>query len=152
MQTDEEFDAIYDGYTFEASFGSGYDTEHVELCPGGMLKALTRANADEFVDLYLRKLTEQDAPQFERLHLAIQDCVGERMLSHLTPQIACSRTCSKAEITTKAFDAVLTLCCGGDDEWRGWFFEIFDEMSKEDRMLLLKFMSGNSRLNQGQKY
>ena len=71
MQTDEEFDAIYDGYTFEASFGAGHDAEVVELCPGGILKALTRANADEFVDLYLKKLTEQDAPQFERLHFAI---------------------------------------------------------------------------------
>ena len=30
--------------------------------------------------------------------------------------------------------------------------EIFTEMSKEDRMLTLKFMSGNQRINQGVKY
>ena len=81
MTTDEDFDAIYDGYTFEASFGSEADAEVVELCPGGVLKALTRENADEFVDLYLQKFTEQDALQFNRVHLAIQDSVGQRMLS-----------------------------------------------------------------------
>ena len=85
MTSDDEFAVIYDGYTFEASFGSQQDSELVELCPGGVLKDLTRANAKEFVDLYLKKLTEQDALQFACVFLAIQDCVGERMLSQLTP-------------------------------------------------------------------
>ena len=30
--------------------------------------------------------------------------------------------------------------------------EIFSEMSTEDRMLTLKFMSGNQRINQGISY
>ena len=147
MNSDEEFDLIYDGYTFEASFGLDSDAKVVELCPGGVLRALKRENAEEFVDLFLRKLTEQDALQFERVHLAIQDCVGERMLSNLTPQLACNRACSKAEITTQAFKSVVNV--NGDNEWKKWFWEIFEEMSKEDRMLLLKFMSGNQRISQG---
>ena len=151
LNSDEEFDLIYDGYTFEASLGSDSDANVVELCPGGVLRALKRENADEFVDLYLRKLTEQDALQFERVHLAIQDCVGERMLSNLTPQIACSRASSKAEITTQAFKSVVTLT-EENEEWKKWFWEIFEEMNKEDRMLLLKFMSGNQRISQGIHY
>lgn len=42
----------------------------------------------------------------------------------------------------------------GEDHknWTKWFWEIFEEMSKQDRQLLLKFMSGNSRINQGVRY
>ena len=82
------------------------------------------------------------------------------MLRQLTPQLACSRACSKPEITLEAFKAALRIrsyCDDPDDatkgdEWKKWFWELFKEFSKEDRMLTLKFMSGNSRLNQGVKY
>ena len=147
----EEFATLYEGYTFETSFGADDASELVELCPNGAQIALTRANAEEFVDLYLRKLTEQDAMQFERLFLAIQDCVGQRMLSQLTPQLACSRACSKAEITPEAFKAAVRMPKADGSakiaEWTKWFWEIFKEMNKEDRLLTLKFMSGNSRIN-----
>ena len=68
MTSDEDFAAVYDGYTFEGSFSSDADAEVVELCPNGANIPLTRENASEFVDLYLKKLTEQDALQFERIH------------------------------------------------------------------------------------
>merc|ERR1740123_1301505 len=61
------------------------------------------------------------------------------------------RACSKAEITVEAFKAAVSIR-GASDEWRKWFFEIFKEMDKNDRSLTLKFMSGNSRINQGQHY
>ena len=56
--SDEEFAACYDGYTFEGSFSSDSDSVVVELCPNGAKIALRRDNADEFVSLYLKKLTE----------------------------------------------------------------------------------------------
>ena len=58
MQSDEEFSVVFDGYTFEASFDSSSDAKVVELCPNGSQIQLTRANALEFIDLYLKKLTE----------------------------------------------------------------------------------------------
>ena len=71
------------------------------------------------------------------------------MLTQLTPQLACSRACSKAEITPEAFKAACRMPRGSAriTEWNKWFWEIFKEMNKEDRLLLLKFMSGNSRIN-----
>lgn len=33
-----------------------------------------------------------------------------------------------------------------------WFWEIFDEMKKKDRELLLKFLSGDSRIVPGSRY
>ena len=50
LDSDEEFAAYYDGYTFEASLS---DNNTIELCPNGTNKALTRANAGEFVELFL---------------------------------------------------------------------------------------------------
>ena len=58
MQSDEEFSAVFDGYTFEATFDSSSEAKVVELCPNGSQIQLTRANTQEFIDLYLKKLTE----------------------------------------------------------------------------------------------
>ena len=58
------------------------------------------------------------------------------MLAHLTDRLACSRACSKAEITPAAFKAAVHLPGGDSDEmkeWRKWFMEIFTEMDKKDR-------------------
>ena len=155
LLNDEIFASQYDGFTFEAAINDAGQTE--ELCPGGSKIQLTRENASEFVELYLAKLTELDALQFERVSLAIEDCVGKRMLKQLTPEIASSRTCSKAEITPDAFKNAVKFKAREDSEdernWHKWFWDIFrNDMSKHDRMLALKFMSGNSRINQGQQY
>ena len=77
------------------------------------------------------------------------------MLANINGKIAASRTCSKAEITTKALKSVTRMHKGSDDDtkqWYKWFWEIFEEMSKKERQLFLKFMSGNSRINQGSHY
>jgi hypothetical protein len=84
------------------------------------------------------------------------------MLAHLTPSLACSRACSKGDITPVAFKAAVSMPRNHDTtnevleakyaQWTKWFWEIFGEMSSEDKQLMLKFMSGNMRINQGTKY
>ena len=78
------------------------------------------------------------------------------MLAHLTPQLACGRACSKGDITPEAFKAAVRLphhSYGGDiKQWSKWFWEIFGEMTSEEKQLMLKFMSGNLRINQGTRY
>lgn len=131
------------------------DEETVELCEGGSTKALTRHSTEEYIDLYLKKYTEQDAIVFERLWIAIQDCVGETLLSHLTAPIAANRTSAKPFITAAAFKAAVHISCGSDERGKNnlrWFWEIFEEMSKQDRTLVLKFMSGDSRIKPGHRY
>ena len=106
LDSDEVFSVFYDGYYFTASLGTENEEENiVELCEGGSSKPLTRENAEEYISLYLQKYTEQDAVQFERLWLAIQDCASETMLSHISPQIAANRASSKPFITTAAMKA-----------------------------------------------
>lgn len=58
LGSEEEFASYYDGYTFEVSLG---DDKTIELCPCGSSIALTRDNSAEFVDLFLKHYTEQDA-------------------------------------------------------------------------------------------
>ena len=49
---------------------------------------------------------------FERLWIAIQDCVGETLLSNLTAPIAANRTSAKPFITAAAFKASVRISCG----------------------------------------
>ena len=80
----------------------------------------------------------------------------ERLLSHISPQIAANRTSAKPLITTAAMRKA---CIVHHDATHKdgpntvkWFWEIFEEMGKKDRELLLKFMSGDSRLVPGSRY
>ena len=58
QMSDEDFEAIFSGYFFEADIG---DSEPVLLCESGDEKPLTRQNVDEYVRLFLVKYTQQDA-------------------------------------------------------------------------------------------
>ena len=60
LLSDEDFNATYDGYMFEG--GIGYPLGDVELCEGGSSKPLRRENVKEYVQLYLKKYTEQENP------------------------------------------------------------------------------------------
>ena len=117
--------------------------------------ALTRANAEEFIELFLKRYTEQDALQFERVWLALQDSVGERTLLHMTEQIAANRTSSKPLITVAAFKAACRVHYDRSDLGKKtykMFWEIFAEMDKKDRERMLKFMSGDSRIVPSNRY
>ena len=57
-QSDENFNAAFDGYFFAGDIG--YGSDNVELCEGGFEKPLRRENVHEFVKLYLQKYTEQE--------------------------------------------------------------------------------------------
>ena len=78
------------------------------------------------------------------------------MLSNLSPSNAANRTSSKPLITVAAFKAAVSIGIDdsedqGKDNLR-WFWEIFEEMNKQDRSLVLKFMSGDSRIKEGHRY
>ena len=47
---------------------NAFDGKTLELCPSGSLKTLTKENSEEYIRLYLRAYTEQDALQFNVLY------------------------------------------------------------------------------------
>ena len=68
----------------------------------------------------------------------------------MTPEIAKRRICSSATIDFGAFKAS-TYFHGLHDEkekekYTKMFLEVVEDMNNEDRQLLLKFMSGRTRL------
>ena len=60
-----EFNYAYDGTCFEAIF-DGND-ENISLCDGGPKILLTKDNADDYVQLYLKKYTELENLQFNMI-------------------------------------------------------------------------------------
>lgn len=71
VASEEDFAIVYDGYTFEGSFNLENDIVDIELCPDGAKIPLTRSNAERFVELYLKKLSELEQLQFERIFFTI---------------------------------------------------------------------------------
>ena len=145
MMSDEDFDSIFAGYFFEADIG---DDDLVELCEGGAERPLKRQDVDEYIRLFLKKYTQQDAMQFKLVYQGIEDVVCKRTLLHLSPQVAQRRACSKAEITIKALKASSKV--EGSEKMKNWFWEVMESFENNDRQLFLKFMCGRTRLQQGQ--
>ena len=83
--SDDEFNAVFSGYFFEADIG---DDDLVELCDGGAERPLTRQDVDEYVKLFLIKYTQQDALQFKLVYSGIEDVVCKRTLLHISPSVA----------------------------------------------------------------
>ena len=67
------------------------------------------------------------------------------MLSFVKPEITKRRTSSSSKIDIAAMKASTDLH-GGDIESYERFWQVFEEFSNDDRQLLLKFMSGRTRL------
>jgi len=153
-----EFSMMFDGYNFEADFGNG--EEYVELCLGGSQKPITIDNVNEYVDLYLRKYTENESLVFKCVYQGIEDVCGKRMLIHMLPHLASRRACASSKITIKALKAVVRLdvdnCDDDEDakkekekERKDRFWRVMETFSHEDRQLFVKFATGRNRLAQG---
>ena len=57
--TDEEFDETYNEAAFVLETVSE-DGTFIEICSEGSKRSLTRANAQEYIDLYLKAYTRLD--------------------------------------------------------------------------------------------
>ena len=57
--TDEEFDEAYKETAFVLETVS-HDGSLIEICSDGVKRCLNRANAEEYINLYLNAYTKQD--------------------------------------------------------------------------------------------
>ena len=123
-----DFNAVY-GETAFVLETSQDDGSVIELCPGGSSKALTRENASEYIDLYLRAYTEQDSIQFRKLYQAFEDVGTKKVLSLINPQIVKRRICSSAIIDLESFKASTSI----SEDVKEFFWQVVEEMSNDDR-------------------
>ena len=107
QSTDEEFSAVYGDYVFNLELASC--SLPIELCQDGNTKHLTKANAAEYVDLYLEAFTKVDALQFKIVYHAIEDVATHKIMSMLTPENAKRRMCAVSIINVEAFKAQTTI-------------------------------------------
>ena len=134
---------------------NAFDGKTLELCPSGSSKTLTRDNSEEYIRLYLRAYTEQDALQFSVLYQSFEDVANRDIMAILTPTIAKRRICSSSIISLEAFKASTDFNFSGGPEIydekdkkeaKDLFWKMIEEISNEDRQLILKFMCGRTRL------
>ena len=59
--TEAEFLEAYGDYAFILEGSSPHGGKVIELCQDGATKGLTKANAEEYIDLYLRAYTRLDS-------------------------------------------------------------------------------------------
>ena len=128
------------------------------MCEGGSQKPIAIENVNEYIDLYLRKYTEQEDLQFKLVYQGIQDVCGKRMLVHMLSHLACRRACASSKIEMKALKAVI--CLEADfyreedetirkkleEEAKERFWRVMESFSYEDRQLFVKFATGRTRL------
>ena len=102
--SDEDFAAVYGETAFVLETHSE-DGSLIELCPSGSTKALSRDNAEEYIELYLKAYTKLDSLQFGRLYIAFEDIATRKVLALTTPKIIKRRVCSSAIIDLASFKA-----------------------------------------------
>ena len=127
----------------------GDQNDEVELCSGGQQKCLTRENASEYVELMLQSYTRLDQLQFQALYEGFEDTVTKKVLSITPAEIAKKRTCSSSEINVDAFKASTEIEYD-DGNYAETFWEIIREITNKERQMVLKFMTGRTRLQPGQ--
>ena len=145
--TSEEFEVIYGEFTFESSFEGQGD---IELCPGGKEKKLTKDNASEYIELWLKTYTRLESAQFTQIYYGIQDVCGKNFLLHLTPKLAEKRACAAATIDVESIKLV-TNFYATNEAFKDRFWKVVGSFSNQDRSLLVKFATGRTRLAQGDR-
>ena len=145
--TDEEF-AVYFDYKFILN-GEEECNNVIELCPGGLDRTLNRLNAEEYITLTVKAMLYRADPQMAKVREGIEFITGAKLLSALSWRYAEERCIGKYETDIdylKKYTKYSSHFSKADSKTRKWFWEIFEEMSEEDRQLYLRFINGQSKL------
>ena len=102
--SDEDFAAVY-GETAFILEAMDQDGGVIELCSDGSSKCLTRANAGEYISLFLQAYTKLDELQFRMMYEAFEDVATKNVLALVSPQIVKRRISSNAIIDVESMKA-----------------------------------------------
>lgn len=133
--------------TFEADLGNGQETE---LCEGGSQISLTAENRENFVRLYLDRYFAVDKPMHDAIIKGIKLVCQPLIFPLLTPSVSSLVAFSSPKINPEAFcnqlsyDRDLTKV-----RLATMFKKMIRSFSNIELQLLLKFITGSSRLGIG---
>jgi len=131
----------------ESFMGTTFAGRRIPLCPRGENMSLTHANRDLFVELAFRKRLEELAPVAHLVRQGICE-IAPIPIIDLMPISALERLVSgQPRISIEALKQVARYrnseVCALLIEW---FWQVLEEMSEDDKVLFMIFVSGRSRL------
>lgn len=140
----EAFDAAVDE-TFETYLANG---QAAELKPGGKDIAVTHANHQEYLELVTKKRLEETAKQMDWLREGVAYVVDLSVLAFLTWDEVELRACGPKEIDLEALKAITRYDGGAsaDHKTIKMFWQMFENLTQEERRKYLKFVWGRSKL------
>ena len=114
---------------------------------------VTAETRQDFVDLYLMKYFAKDDTIYDKMIEGVRCTTTHFMLAFLTPKTAPLMAFASPKVTAEDF---LRNCKFFDDDYDeltrikavGFFKEMVCQFSNKERQLLLKFITGQSRLTQ----
>ena len=113
--SDEDFEAVY-GETAFILEAMDQDGDVIELCSKGSSKCLTRANAEEYISLFLQAYTKLDELQFLTMYEAFEDIATQNVMALVNPQIVKRRISSNAIIDIAAMKASTVITVNANKE------------------------------------
>ena len=145
----EPFEVLYAGLSFEVGYDSLGSVEVAELVPGGSSIAVTRENAAEYVQAYVRWYFDDSVKSaFTALKKGFDRVVEDgHVWRLLTPQdlellIRGSPTLDFAKLQSAAtYEDGYT----ADSETIQHFWHVVDGLPQPDKLKLLKFVTGSDR-------
>lgn len=135
--------------TFEVTREAYGETKSVQLKPGGEAIYVTQDNKKEFVDLYIDfVLNKSVETSFNGFYAGFMRVCNTRVLELFKAHELMEVVIGNEEYDWHAFEAEAEYKNGyssGDQPCR-WFWEVFHELSLEDKKNFLLFLTGSDRV------
>ena len=121
--------------------------ETVELKEKGSEIYVDENNYEEFLELYLKAMTNQGYLQAKAVQEGLFEVIPEYMLKFLTPSDLEKKICGEEEFDLELLKNMTKYeDCSPSDLTIKYFWQFLEELSLEDKFNYIKFVWGRSRL------
>lgn len=119
----------------------------VELVEGGKEKQVAKGNVEEFIALVLKARFKEASNQLKWIQEGMHKIVPANIFSMLSWEEIEIRAAGEKTVDPEKLKGITEYeSCSQDSQIVKWFWQVFEEMSEEDKQLYLKFVWGRQRL------
>lgn len=132
---------------FAADFGDGVE---VELCEEGASVAVTPDNSQRYVQLYIQKYLSLNQTLYDNLIFGIQKICPQGIISALNLNNIGRIACSAPTINLDELKKSVKVSCESNEHlayFEDLFWAMILQMTNAERSLLLRFITGSSRVD-----
>ena len=140
----EQKQALFGVINFTCQLPGG---ETIELKEKGSEIYVDENNYEEFLELYLKAMTNQGYLQAKAVQEGLFEVIPEYMLKFLTPSDLEKKICGEEEFDLELLKNMTKYeDCSPSDLTIKYFWQFLEELSLEDKFNYIKFVWGRSRL------